>query len=204
MSRAKRPEIEELLTLLFDEIEPRKDEYVGDYRRRIETQLRKRLKFRIDILKRDWFKRRIQVAFETSQKRLQENNAHVTTSLCVNSFYELKIALTEAGCSDDASSDPMSLNSDDRSFIASESEILKDAQLAAKLQKKENEAFLESETISEESDPMSIDHFLYDDVDDAEKVFYNGTKESNDSQSLYLYFLLNHHLLKHHLLKIHL
>ena len=72
MSRAKRPEIEELLTRLFDEIEP-KDERVGQYGKRIETQLRKRLKFRIDILKRDWFKRRIQVAFDALQKRLQEN-----------------------------------------------------------------------------------------------------------------------------------
>ena len=38
MSQAKRPE--ELLTLLFDEIEPKKNEYAGDYRRRIETQLK--------------------------------------------------------------------------------------------------------------------------------------------------------------------
>ena len=98
----------------------------------------------------------------------------------------LNIPITEAACSDDAASDYMSVDSDDVNFIASETEILKDAESAAKLQKKENEAFLESETISEESDPMSIDHFLYDDVDDAEKVFYNGTKESNDSQSLYL------------------
>ena len=98
----------------------------------------------------------------------------------------LNIPITEAACSDDAASDYMSVDSDDVNFIASETEILKDAQLAAKLQKKENEAFLESETISEESDPASIEHLLYDDIDDAENFLRYGTQGSNDSQSLYL------------------
>ena len=104
MPQAKRPEIEELLTLLFDEIEP-KDERVGQYGKRIETRLKKRLKCRKNILKQPWFKKRIQVAFDASQKRLQQNNAHVTTCLCVNSFYELNIPITETACSDDAASD---------------------------------------------------------------------------------------------------
>ena len=40
MPQAKRPEIEGLLTLLFDEIEP-KDERAGQYGKGIETQLKK-------------------------------------------------------------------------------------------------------------------------------------------------------------------
>ena len=72
MPQAKRPEIEELLTLLFDEIEP-KDERVTNFRKRVETQLKKRLKYRKNILKQPWFKKRIQVAFDASQKRLQQN-----------------------------------------------------------------------------------------------------------------------------------
>ena len=131
MPQAKRPEIEDLLTLLFDEIEP-KDERVSHFRKRVETQLKKRLKYRKNVLKQAWFTKRIQAAFETSQRRLQKNNAHVRTHLSVRCFYELNIALTEAVCSDDASSDRMTLNSDNSSFIASESEILKDAKLAAK------------------------------------------------------------------------
>ena len=119
------------LTLLFDEIE-RKDERVSHFRKRVETQLKKRLKYRNNVLKQAWFTKRIQAAFETSQRRLQKNNSHVRTLLSVRCFYELKIALTEAGCSDDASSDRMSLILDDSTFIASESEILKDAKLAAK------------------------------------------------------------------------
>ena len=102
------------MTLLFDEIEPRKDEYVGGYRRRIETQLKNRLKYRKNLLKQPWFMKRIQLAFEASQRRLQKNNAHVRTHLRVRFFYALKIAHTEAACSDDASSDYMSMNSDDR------------------------------------------------------------------------------------------
>ena len=127
MPQAKRPEIEELLTLLFDEIEPRKDEYVGNYRRRITTQLKKRLKYRKNLLKQPWSMKRIQVDFEASQRRLQKNNAHVRTHLSVRFFYALKIVHTEAGCSDDASSDCMSMNSDDRTFIASKTDILKNA-----------------------------------------------------------------------------
>ena len=84
MPQAKRPEIEELLTLLFDEIESRKDEYIADYRRRVETQLKSRLKFRLNILKKDWFRQRIQVAFEAWQKRFQKNNAHVITYFWIN------------------------------------------------------------------------------------------------------------------------
>ena len=45
MPQAKRPEIEELLTLLFDEIEP-KDERVSHFRERVETQMKRRLKYR--------------------------------------------------------------------------------------------------------------------------------------------------------------
>ena len=41
MPQAKLPEIEELLTLLFDKIEP-KDERVTHFRKRVETQLKKR------------------------------------------------------------------------------------------------------------------------------------------------------------------
>ena len=77
MLQARRSEIEELLTLLFDEIEPRKDEYIADYRRRVETQLKSHLKFRIDISNRDWFRKRIQIAFEAWQKSFQKNNVHV-------------------------------------------------------------------------------------------------------------------------------
>ena len=73
MLQARRPEIEELLTLLFDEIEPRKDEYIADYRRRVETQL----KVRIDISNRDWFIKRIQIAFEAWQKSFQKSNVDV-------------------------------------------------------------------------------------------------------------------------------
>ena len=64
---------------------------------------------------------------ETSQRRLQKNNAHVRTHFSVRFFYALKIAHTEAACSDDASSDCMSMNSDDRTFIASKTDILKNA-----------------------------------------------------------------------------
>ena len=63
MSRAKRPEIEELLTRLFDEIEP-KDERVGQYRKRIETQLKRQVKFRKNIFNKNWFMKRIQDAFD--------------------------------------------------------------------------------------------------------------------------------------------
>ena len=175
MPQAKRPKIVEMLKLLFDEIKP-KDERVGQYGKRIEMQLKKRLKYRKNILKQPWFKKRIQVAFDASQKRLQQHNAHEMTCLCVNSFYELNIPITETAYSDDAASDYMSVDLDDLNFIATETEILKDAQLAAKLQKKENEAFLEFETISEESDPASIEHLLYDDIDDAKKKirFHKG------------------------------
>ena len=117
MSQAKQPEIQELLTLLFDEIE-RKDERVSHFRKRVETQVKKRLKYRKNVLKQAWFTKRIQAAFETSQRRLQKNNSHVRTHLSVRCFYELNIALTEAVCSDDASSDRMTLNSDNSSFIA--------------------------------------------------------------------------------------
>ena len=133
MPQAKRPEIEELLTLLFDEIEPRKDEYIADYRRRVETQLKSRLKFRLNILKSDWLRQRIQVSFKAWQKRFQKNNAHVIIYFWINEFYELNIPIAEAACFDNASSDSMSLDSDDFDFIASEKEILKDEEEAAKL-----------------------------------------------------------------------
>ena len=95
MSRAKRPEIEELLTLLFDEIEP-KDERVGQYGKRIETQLRKRLQYRIDILKRDWFytvglfdervKRRIQVDIHTKSSHVLKMYK-IWTAYLYNAFF---------------------------------------------------------------------------------------------------------------------
>ena len=74
--------------------------------------MKRRLKYRKNVLKQPWFNERIQAACETSQRRLQKNNAHVRTHLSVRYCYELKIALTEAGCSDDASSNRMSLNSE--------------------------------------------------------------------------------------------
>ena len=55
----------------------------------------------------------------------------------------------------------MTEDSDDLNFIASEKEILKDAEEAAKLQKKDND-FYEVSNISEKSDDMCIDDFLYD------------------------------------------
>jgi len=147
--------------LFYYEIEPRKDQYIADYRRHVETQLKLRLKFRMDILKRDWFRKRIQISFEARQKRFQENNAHVIIYFWINWFDELNISITETECSDNSSSDSMKEDSDDLNFIASEKEILKDAEEAAKLQKKDND-FYEVSNISEKSDDMCIDNFLYD------------------------------------------